>query len=262
MRAWCFCVLLGLALNAGADSVAGFTASHIKMVNVVAPEWPEFTNKDGTGLYWDILRAVYEPAGIRVKPATVPWNRALKMVTEYRVYNAIIGETRNSSEPLLYPRYAIDVEYLSVVYPLKARITWKGLDTLKDKTVGWMKGYDVLPAAQRNFKLREFRSSAEGLQWLQQGKIDMMVDEWDAIQLALEEAGVGMDYFEVQDVPYGRDVYVAFAEGPVSEYLISEYNRRIPELIASGELQALYDKWQEGEMPAQGKALMKTASAQ
>lgn len=262
MRAWCFCVLLGLALNAGADSVAGFTASHIKMVNVVAPEWPEFTNKDGTGLYWDILRAVYEPAGIRVKPATAPWNRALKMVTEYRVYNAIVGETRDTGQSLLYPRYAIDVEYLSVVYPLSAGLSWQGLDTLKGKTVGWLKGYDVIPAKQRNFKLHEFRTTAEGVQWLQQGKLDLLIDEWDAIQLALEEAGVGMDYFEVQDMPNGRDVYVAFADGAVSEYLISEYNRRIPELIASGELQALYDKWQVGEIPAQVKAILGTVSAQ
>lgn len=262
MRAWCFGILLGLAFNAGADSAAGVSARHINMVNVVAAEWPEFTNKDGTGLYWDILRAVYEPAGIRVKPATLPWDRALKMVTEHRVYHAIVGEARNSSAALLYPRYAIDVEYLSIIYPLAAGIRWQGMNTLKGKTIGWMKGQPVIPPAQRNFKLREYRSSAEGLQWLQQGKIDMMVDEWDAIQLALEDAGVGMDYFEVQDMPYGHDVYVAFAEGPVSEYLISEYNRRIPELIASGELQALYRKWQAGEMPAQVKALMKTASAQ
>ncbi len=97
----------------------------------------------------------------------------------------------------------------------------------------------MIPAKQRNFKLREFRTTAEGLQWLQQGKIDMMVDEWDAIQLALKDACVGMNYFEVREMPNGRDVNVAFAEGPVSEYLISEYNRRIPERVASGDLQAL-----------------------
>ena len=65
----------------------------------------------------------------------------------------------------------------------------------------------------------------------------------------------------MRDMPNGRDVYVAFAEGAVSEYLISEYNRRIPELVASGELQSLYRKWQAGEMPAQVKALIKTVSA-
>ena len=32
--------------------------------------------------------------------------------------------------------------------------------------------------------------------------------------------------------------------------------------MQQSELQALYDKWQAGEMPAQVKALMKTASAQ
>ena len=34
---------------------------------LASEEWANATNKDGTGLYWDIFRAVYEPVGIKTK---------------------------------------------------------------------------------------------------------------------------------------------------------------------------------------------------
>ena len=34
---------------------------------LASEEWANATNRDGTGLYWDIFRAVYEPVGIKTK---------------------------------------------------------------------------------------------------------------------------------------------------------------------------------------------------
>src|SRR5690554_5285993 len=88
-----------------------FNRHDIKAISVVAPEWEGFTNKDGSGLYWELLRAIYEPVGITVKTANVPWNRAMKMVTKYSVYNAIVGEDQDTEESVLFTDFAIDVEY-------------------------------------------------------------------------------------------------------------------------------------------------------
>jgi polar amino acid transport system substrate-binding protein len=34
---------------------------------LASEEWANATNRDGTGLYWDIFRAVYEPVGIKTR---------------------------------------------------------------------------------------------------------------------------------------------------------------------------------------------------
>lgn len=78
-----------------------FTREQIKTINVVAPMWEDYTNASNEG--------------IQLKPSIVPWNRAMKMVTKYQIYNAIVGEYRDTEEALIFPRYPIDVEYLSVL---------------------------------------------------------------------------------------------------------------------------------------------------
>jgi len=35
---------------------------------VATPEWEDFTNKDGPGVYWDIMRAVYKKWETDVMP--------------------------------------------------------------------------------------------------------------------------------------------------------------------------------------------------
>ena len=92
-----------------------FKRNQIKSINIVAPEWEDYTNADGTGMYWEILQTIYSNQDIKLKPSSVSWNRALKMVTKYQIYNAIIGEYLDSEEPLLFPKYPIDVEYLAVL---------------------------------------------------------------------------------------------------------------------------------------------------
>lgn len=257
MRILMLLASLLLASTAASEApTAEFTAKHIKVVNLVAPEWPEFSNRDGTGLYWDLLREIYQPAGIRLKPATVPWNRAMKMVTKYSVYNGIVGEYRDTEEPLRFPDYAIDVERLAVLYPINKGYQWNGYDTFTNRTVGWIKDYELIDEDKRDFTLREFRDTADGVALLMDGSLDILIDEWDEIAMALQEAGYGIENFEMHDMPEGTDVYVGFADTDISDHLIKVYNRRIPEMVKSGKLQAIYEKWGVGEIPANVQRLI------
>ena len=36
-----------------------FKRNQIKSINIVAPEWEDYTNADGTGMYWEILQTIY-----------------------------------------------------------------------------------------------------------------------------------------------------------------------------------------------------------
>lgn len=245
-------MLIGFLISYNASSKEErsfeFKRDQIKTINVVAPMWEDYTNADGTGMYWDILRTIYSNEGIKLKPSIVPWNRAMKMVTKYQVYNAIVGEYRDTKEPLLFPKYPIDVEYMSVLTK-KSAPDWQGLSSLTGKRVGWIKDYNVIKEKQRDFTLREYRSTEQGLELLNAGKLDYIVDEWDELAIALKAKDLAIEDYNMSDMRKGRDVYVAFADSAISKALIEIYNEQVKVMVKSGSMQAIYKKWGLGEMP-------------
>jgi len=227
---------------------AEFKREHIKMISVVAPEWEGYTNADGTGLYWDVLRAIYEPLGIKVKTNNVPWNRAMKMVSQYRTYNAIVGEYLDTEEPVIFPAHAIDTEYM--VSLSKAPTAFADLSSFSDKNVGWIKDYEVIAEDKRDFTLKEFRDIDQGVEMLNAGVIDYLVDDWDEVAAAMQRHNLSQTAYNMKDLPEGTPIYVAFGDDNFSRALISIYNERIEQIMKSGELASLYQKWEVGEIPA------------
>lgn len=225
-----------------------FKREQIKTINVVAPMWEEYTNADGSGMYWDILRSIYSTAGIKLKPSIVPWNRAMKMVTKYQIYNAIVGEYLDTEEALLFPKYPIDVEYMSVLAK-KSATDWQGVESLVGKRVGWIKDYDVIKEQDRNFTLREYRTTEQGIELLNSGKLDYIIDEWDELAIVLKGKNLAIENYNMNEMPEGTDVYVAFANNAISKVLIEIYNEQAALMVKDGRMQAIYKKWELGEMP-------------
>lgn len=241
------CCWSALILAGGKDTGPEIRREHIKTVSIVAPEWEDYSNADGSGLYWDILRAIYKPAGIRLKPKTVPWNRAMKMVSKYQLYNGIIGEYLATEEDLLFPEYPIDVEYLSVV--VRPGLSFSDMQSLTGKNVGWIKDYDLIPSEQIDFTLKEFRDLDQGLALLKSGALDFVIEEWDELAAAMQASGMKSDTYPVAQLPQGKDVYVAFGHSRLSQELIKVYNERVEALVKSGEMNRIYQQWGLGEMP-------------
>jgi polar amino acid transport system substrate-binding protein len=222
--------------------------SQIKTINVVAPMWEDYTNADGTGMYWEIMRSIYSNENIKLKPSIVPWNRALKMVTKYQIYNAIIGEYNDSKEALIFPKYPIDVEYMSA-FSKQSMPPWQGLRSLTGKRVGWIKDYNVIKESQRDFTLREYRTTEQGLELLNAGKLDYIIDEWDELAIVLKNKNLAIEDYSMNGMRKGRDVYVAFADNAISKILVAVYNEQVEAMVKSGSMQVIYKKWGLGEMP-------------
>ncbi len=61
-----FCVLFCLAIAAIGQE------PQVTTIHVVTPEWEGYTEQDGTGVYFDLVRAVYEPVGVVMTYEIVP----------------------------------------------------------------------------------------------------------------------------------------------------------------------------------------------
>ena len=236
-------LIFGLFLAFCLASVSvGQATEKVTTIHIVTPEWEEYTQKDGAGVYFDLLRAVYEPVGVTMTFELVPWKRAVEMLDRKQA-DALPGEYYK--EEFHMPRYPIDFDETSVVFKTAKIAEWKGMQTLAGKTLAWLRGYDfhVEPEmAGIQYKWFEVDAVEQALKMLEKDRIDGYLDTTDEIEIYLEELQFDPTLYQIEPL-WTRDLYLRFADTPKSDVLIEIYDQRIPELLASGELQKIFEKW-------------------
>jgi hypothetical protein len=215
----------------------------VRTLRFVAPEWENQTHKDGTGLYWEVIKAVYEPLGFKVRANNVSWSLAMQLVEESDRFTAIVGEYNDSERNLLFPKNAIDVEYLYVAYLKSNNIDWVGKENLTNKRVSWLKDYELLTADSIDFTLVEYKQAKRGIEKLKSGEVDFFMDEENVLIENILANEYSLDDFEIKMIPLGTDLFVGFASRPDTKLLRDIFDLRIPVLWKNGALTEIYRKW-------------------
>ena len=216
----------------------------LTIIRLITSEWPGYTNADGTGLYFDVLKAVYEPEGIQMTFELVPWKRAQALVK--KTADAIVGETMLPDEDYLYPQWPIDVEEVTVMFKKRAGVEWKGEFSLEKKTVSWIRGYDFQMYIQANMNILEVDNLQSGLLMLEAGRIDFLIDYEDLIAEEVESIrktvnpDFDLEQYQMEPLRLGAKVYVAFVNSARGKRLVEIFDRRMKQLYESGVLDAMY----------------------
>lgn len=82
-----------------------------KQIHLVSEEWLDYTNADGTGVAWDVLRKVFEPAGVKVVTQSAPYSRAVGLVKRGEA-DAWVGSYKEENDDNLYPRWHFDMDHI------------------------------------------------------------------------------------------------------------------------------------------------------
>jgi len=219
----------------------------LKTIRVITPEWEGQTNKDGTGLFFDILRAVYTPSGIKMEFTLAPWKRCRVHVNS-GLADAMLAVWKNHADEQdqLTPRYPIFVEEVIAVFKKASLISWEGIHTLDYKRAVWMRGYDYHKS-----------SAMEGIQLAFRNEVDSYQEAWRQLNLDridfYIEALIDLDYYTKannidadlyrKELLWRQNGYAAFSNTPRSKELIAIFNREIPKLEASGRLAQIHRRW-------------------
>ncbi len=239
---------LALAANLAEDIAATIKR---KTLTFAAPMWDGYTHKDGSGLYWEILNEVYAPLGFKLRLKNLPWNRSMKLMTEYRAVDGVPGEGLNSDyENLTFSKYPLEPEYLAIAYQEGMVKSFDQWPDLTGKVVGMRKGYKLIPEGEKygDFEVKEFINMKKGMALLEIGDIDVLVDELAEIAAVAEREEIDLEQFEVTEFVTGDYYYMVYGDGHMSRPLADIFNARIEALAKKGRLQALYDEW-EVDMP-------------
>ncbi|QTA79868.1 Solute-binding protein family 3 domain-containing protein, MltF-like [Desulfonema limicola] len=219
----------------------------ITEISIVTPQWDEQTNNDGTGLFFEIIKTVYEPAGIKMKYSFVPWKRAQMMVSSTQADAMVcVWKEHALEEKQLIPVYPMFIEYTAAVYKKETIKTWEGIKTLNDKNAVWLRGYDYhtsLYLKDINFKQRgEVDDYSQAWSLIDKGRYDVYIDALIDLHKYIRHNKLDMTSYSLE-ILWGEKAYPAFSNTEKSKKLIKIFETRIIELHKSGQLKQLYDKW-------------------
>lgn len=102
----------GLAASMAWASVG---ASNPTEIHLVSDAWHGLTRKDGTGLYFDLIRAVFQRQQIKLRINIYPYARAVQAVKDKRA-DAWVASFMNEKDFALYPRWHFDRNVQQVLY--------------------------------------------------------------------------------------------------------------------------------------------------
>ncbi|QCI10468.1 amino acid ABC transporter substrate-binding protein [Pseudomonas putida] len=211
-----------------------------KQVHLVSEEWLDYTNADGSGVAWDVLRKVFEPAGVKVVTQSAPYSRAIGLVKRGEA-DAWVGSYKEENDDNLYPRWHFDMDH---IYALG--LAGKPVPTLQ--TVGqyrlaWVRGYDYgsyLPNV-RNF--REIQRREGILPMLEHDRVDFYIDAQTEVDYVLGQASQPERFHRthIAELP----LYLAFARSEQAKALRELFDKRMAELVRSGELKPIFQHWKQ-----------------
>ncbi|WP_442111976.1 substrate-binding periplasmic protein [Pseudomonas sp. NUPR-001] len=240
MRGWRV-VLLSLVLAASGVS-ANETPEVPKQVRLASERWEDYTNADGTGIAWDILRKVFEPAGVKVVVFSVPYSRAIGLVKRGEA-DAWVGSYHEESPDNLYPRWNFDTDHIyALSLASKPLPTPENLGQFK---LSWVRGYDYQRYLPKISDYREVQRREGILPMLERGRVDFYIDAQTEVEYVLDQAPESerskFRSTHIAELP----LYLAFGKNDNGRALQALFDQRMEKLVANGELRAIFSHWSQ-----------------
>ncbi|WP_347902249.1 transporter substrate-binding domain-containing protein [Pseudomonas purpurea] len=210
------------------------------VIHLASEDWDNYTAADGHGLAWDILRAVFEPAGVKLDRRTVPYTRSVGLV-QRREVDALVGSYRDEAEQVLYPRWNFDSDH---IYALGlASSPTPTLATLGTYRLAWVRGYRYESYLPNIHRYNQIERRTGILPMLKQARADFYIDALTEIDAVLAEAEEPSQYrtTHIAELP----LYLGFADTPQARALMALYDRRMELLVKSGELKPIFEHWKQ-----------------
>lgn len=210
-------------------------------VRVASEVWEGHTEADGSGLAWDIVRAVYEPAGIQLSIQSVPYTRSIGLVQRGEA-DAWAGSYLDEvKDRMLYPRWHYDAD--QVVALGLASTPVPTLESLGTFRLSWMRGYEYQRYLPNLHQYREVIRRGGILDMLKKGHIDFYLDastEVDGIVGGAQEPS----HYRISPLTK-LPLYLCFADNPRGRALAELFDKRMDELVADGSLRPIFQRWQQ-----------------
>ncbi len=218
-----------------------FAASNVKEIFVVSENWENLSNKDESGLYFDIVRKVYEPVGIDVKIKIYPYNRSSMMV-EKKKADMWLASFLDEEDYAIYPKYHFDQDVVTAMFKKSKFPNFNGLQSLKNKNVCWIRGYSYDQYIDIPMKKHERNDRKSILMSLDSDRFDIFLDDEEDMKVEINKIKFNLSTYNLVHI-LNLKLYPAFRNDEKGQILREIWDREIKKYIEDGSLKKLFTNY-------------------
>ncbi len=233
MRALWLALLLSFGVCAQASSDV---PASIRMASDV---WVDRINPDGTGMSWDILRLVFEPASVKLEMQIVPYTRSIGLVKRGEADAWVASYQNEVSGGVVYPSWHYDSDLISAL-SLATKPAPDQAELRRSRLV-WMRGYEYQRYIPGLSHYNELQRRSGILSMLDQGHADYYLDARPEVEQTLAGA-TDPGKYQVTDL-LRLPLYIGFSDTPRGRALAKLFDQRMAELVEKDELRAVFERW-------------------
>lgn len=204
-------------------------------------EWEGYTNRDGTGFYWDLIRTIYDKHGLTIQTETVPYSRSIYMVRQGHA-DCWVGSYKNEQEFAIYPKTALDCDEVSALTLKQHASGIKNYRSLHGKSVGWLLDYNYDRYIPIQFVSMILYDRRTAFNMIQKGDLDVYLDDAFEIRSSLEKLGFAASQFSIKPL-LPLPIYLGFSPTDKGKQLRDLWDESMQNLHESGELKRFYQSY-------------------
>lgn len=202
--------------------------------------WPGFTEPDQRGAYFELISLVYQPWRLNLKVKFTNFNRALSLVRQQKSDMTLAVSAHDAAELLLSARPIDEDKIVAIYHPQHQKIN--SIADLTSLRLAWNLAYDFGNILGLNATGYEVPSVAQGVELVLKQRIDVYLSELSQYEYFLQQH----PDLPLQALPVASDpIFAAFAATPKGEQLKCLWDQRVQALTDSGELQQLYQRYND-----------------
>ncbi|MFI8482403.1 substrate-binding periplasmic protein [Pseudomonas sp. NPDC078700] len=232
-----------VALFSSGFALSGVAAQPLapKNINLVSDVWEEYTEADGSGLAWDILRAVYQPAGIELNIQTMTYTRSIGLVQRGEA-DAWVGSYLNEvQQGVFYPHWFYDADQITALSTIDTPVP--NVQTISQYRLVWVRGYSYQQYLPNLTRFREVQRRNGILEMLDFGRADYFIDARTEVEQLLMTSADPAHYrtTALTRLP----IYLGFSDNPRGHKLAEVFDQRMQKLVKDGSLKPIFKRWNQ-----------------
>lgn len=237
--------LFAFASKAQSDEATKTT--DLRQINVITESWEGATNKDGTGLYFDLIKTIYEPVGIKLVFKIAPYERAIYQVMN-KTMDAWVASYEDEVEGAIYPKLHLDYDIVSALFKRDKFPEWQGLPSLTNKQLAWIRGYGYEQYLKVPSKWREINSRASALAMLHLNRIDAFIDADAELTRVIEAEKLDLRTYRKEHLLHLK-LFMGFSNTHRGRLLAELWDERLHVLHKNGTLKLIWGKNDYSDYP-------------
>lgn len=201
---------------------------------------PALSEPDGSGYYWELIRAVFKSEGMDLQNTTAPFVRCLAELEGKDVDGAVaVFKTPERSKKFTYPKSRLGYSSYGLIY-----LKGTSFNSIENVTgnVGIIRGYDFSAWLPAKLNLVKLNSVPQAIQMLKRKRMKFHADDIQDVVFGLKKMKEKPEGFNFKTL-YINDLYLPFRKDERGQMLADKFDSGLKKIYENGTLASLIKKY-------------------